>query len=588
MWIRLGRYNTLRNQILLVFITVMTIVLCFVGIMTYFIVSKILQDNAEKQIQQTAVEANGRMESLHQQIDLLTRQVATNSMIQQLLQDESQDKLATFQQRQALVRLSNEYLTYTNGINNLEIYSADNRKLIPLDGEALHKRINQSWISRADRAEGKLVWIGQDPKEPYYYLAIRRVSLIDRWFSNGGYIVLQINPNYFEFTETRLNNEYMILVDQNNKQITSNYNGDISPIIGEKEKTISLNGNDYMLIKQTSSITGWTLYILTPVDEVMSGITVLRAAILLSGVFGFLIFAFFAVLLSTMITKPIFRLTKTMKKASEGELTLNPDISSTIEINRLNESYNQLVENTNQLIRVVYEKEILKSHAELKALQSQINPHFLFNTLDAMYWSLDEKGEDELAETVLAMSELFRYTISNHNQDEWVTIRQEVEHVELYMQLMKMRFGERFTWTVSIPAELESVPIPKLLIQPIVENAILHGVGNKVGQGFVNVIVELSSNQGFVMISIVDTGPGMETEKINKIKSLLDTGKVSSLKGNGMALGNVNKRLNLYYRQHELNGINISSKVNEGTCVSFEIPINRSVLYAEKNDFNRG
>ncbi|WP_175638704.1 sensor histidine kinase [Metabacillus schmidteae] len=588
MWIRLGRYNTLRNQILLVFITVMTIVLCFVGIMTYFIVSKILQDNAEKQIQQTAVEANGRMESLHQQIDLLTRQVATNSMIQQLLQDESQDKLATFQQRQALVRLSNEYLTYTNGINNLEIYSADNRKLIPLDGEALHKRINQSWISRADRAEGKLVWIGQDPKEPYYYLAIRRVSLIDRWFSNGGYIVLQINPNYFEFTETRLNNEYMILVDQNNKQITSNYNGDISPIIGEKEKTISLNGNDYMLIKQTSSITGWTLYILTPVDEVMSGITVLRAAILLSGVFGFLIFAFFAVLLSTMITKPIFRLTKTMKKASEGELTLNPDISSTIEINRLNESYNQLVENTNQLIRVVYEKEILKSHAELKALQSQINPHFLFNTLDAMYWSLDEKGEDELAETVLAMSELFRYTISNYNQDEWVTIRQEVEHVELYMQLMKMRFGERFTWTVSIPAELESVPIPKLLIQPIVENAILHGVGNKVGQGFVNVIVELSSNQGFVMISIVDTGPGMETEKINKIKSLLDTGKVSSLKGNGMALGNVNKRLNLYYRQHELNGINISSKVNEGTCVSFEIPINRSVLYAEKNDFNRG
>ncbi|WP_368659018.1 sensor histidine kinase [Metabacillus halosaccharovorans] len=588
MWIKLGRYNTLRNQILLVFITVMTIVLCFVGIMTYFIVSTLLQDNAEKQIQQTAVEANGRMESLHQQIDLLTRQVATNSTIQQMLQDESQGKLASFQQRQALVRLSNEYLTYTNGINNLEIYSADNRKLIPLDGEALNKRISQSWISEADRAEGKLVWIGQDPNEPYYYLAIRRVSLIDRWFSKGGYIVLQINPNYFEFSETRLNNEYMILVDQNNKQISSNYNGDISPIIKEKEKTLTLNGSDFMLVKQTSSITGWTLYILTPVNEVMGGITVLRAAILLSGVFGFLIFSFFAVFLSTMITKPIFRLTKTMKKASEGELTLNPQISSTIEINRLNESYNQLVENTNELIQVVYEKEILKSHAELKALQSQINPHFLFNTLDAMYWSLDEKGEDELAETVLAMSELFRYTISNQKLDEWVTIKQELEHVELYMQLMKMRFGERFTWQVSIPSELETVPIPKLLIQPIVENAILHGVGNKVGSGFVHVIVELSSHPGYIKISVLDTGPGMETDTIKKIKGLLDKGKVSSLKGNGMALSNVNKRLNLYYKQHELNGINISSKRNEGTCVSFQIPINRGGAYAEKNNFNRG
>jgi len=588
MWVKLGRYNTLRNQILLVFITVMTIVLCFVGIMTYYIVSKLLQDNAEKQIQQTAVEANGRMESLHQQIDLLTRQVATNSTLQQLLHKELQGKLASFQQRQALVRLSNEYLTYTNGINTLEIYSADNRKLIPLDGEALHKRINQSWISEADRAEGKLVWIGQDPKEPDYYLAIRRVSIIDQWFSNGGYILIQINPNYFEFSEIRLNNEYMILVDQNKKQITSNYNGNISPIIEEKGTSLRLDESDFMLVKQSSSITGWTLYILTPVKEVMSGITVLRAAILLSGVFGFLIFSFSAVLLSTMITKPIFRLTKTMKKASEGELTLNPEVSSTIEINRLNESYNQLVENTNQLIQVVYEKEILKSQAELKALQSQINPHFLFNTLDAMYWSLDEKGEEELAESVLAMSELFRYTISHQNQDEWVTVKREIEHVELYMQLMKMRFGDRFTWSVNIPKEYGTVPIPKLLIQPIVENAILHGVGNKVGQGFVNVMVKSSSTPEFITIAVTDNGPGIELETINKIMNLLDTGKVSSLKGNGMALGNVNKRLNFYYKHHELNGIQLSSKFNGGTCVTFDIPINRGGAHDEKNNLDRG
>ncbi len=586
MWVKLGRYNTLRNQILLVFITVMIIVLFFVGIMTYNIVSTLLKDNAEKQMQQTAVEANGRMESLHQQIDLLTRQVATNSTVQQLLQDETLGQMASFQQRQALMRLGTEYLTYTNGINNLEIYSATNRKLIPLDGEALHKRINQSWIMEANRAEGKLIWIGQDPKEPDFFLAIRRVSLMDRWFSNGGYIVIQINPNYFEFSDTRLNNEYMILVDQNNKQITSNFDGDIAPIIAEKETTITLNGSDFMLVKQTSSVTGWTLYILTPVDEVMSGITILRAAILLSGAFGFLIFAFSAVLLSTMITKPIFRLTKTMKKAIEGELTLNPETSSTIEINRLNESYNQLVENTNQLIQVVYEKEILKSQAELKALQSQINPHFLFNTLDAMYWSLDEKGEEELAESVLAMSELFRYTISHQNQDEWVTIRREIEHVELYMQLMKMRFGDRFTWKVSIPLALEDVPIPKLLIQPIVENAILHGVGNKVGQGFVNVKVETSANPNYLTISVIDNGPGMEQETIDNIMSLLETGKVSSLKGNGMALGNVNKRLNLYYRHHEFSGINISSTINEGTYVTFEIPINRGGSYAEQNDLD--
>jgi two-component system sensor histidine kinase YesM len=578
MGIRLGKYNTLRNQILLVFLSVMVIVLCFVGIMTYNIVSSLLKNNAEKQIQQTAIEANGRMESLYQQIDMLTKQVATNSYVQQLLLAEKDGQTATFNERQALMQVGNTFQVYSNGINAFEIYSTNNRKLIPLDEEGLMNRVHHKWIEEADLAGGRLVWIGQDPKEPEFFLAIKRVSLMDRWFSNGGYVVVQIHAKYFEFTETSQDHKHMILVDQNNKEIISNYTGDIHPILSEKETMITLNGSDYMLIKQKSAITGWTLFILTPVSALMKGISVLRAAIILSGAFGFLIFVISSFLLSTMITRPILKLTKTMKRAEDGELTLNPEISSTIEITELNQTYNQLVEHTNHLIQVVYEKEIVKSQAELKALQSQINPHFLFNTLDALYWSLDEKGEEDLAESVIAMSELFRYTISNQNQDEWVTIKQELEHVELYMQLMKMRFGERFTWSVSIPTDFEQVKIPKLLIQPIVENAILHGVGNKVGQGFVMVNVEPSTVNNNLVISVNDNGPGMDEGKIEKIMELIDTGKVSSMKGNGMAIANVNKRLQLYYKDYEINRINICSEVNKGTCFTFEVPINGGII----------
>ncbi|MGM0873187.1 MAG: cache domain-containing sensor histidine kinase [Bacillota bacterium] len=578
MRIRLGKYNTLRNQILLIFLSVMVIVLCFVGIMTFNIVSSLLKNNAETQIQQTAIEANGRMESLHQQIDMLTRQVATNTYVQQLLLDEKEGQDANFNERQALMRVGNTFQVYSNGINAFEIYSTNYRKLIPLDEEGLFNRVHHKWIEEADRAAGKLVWIGQDPKEPEYFLAIRRVSLMDRWFSNGGYLVVQINAKYFEFTETSQDHESMILVDQNKKQITTNYDGNIRPILSEKETMITINGNDYMLVKQKSAITGWTLYILTPISALMKGISVLRAAIILSGAFGFLIFVISSFLLSTMITRPILKLTKTMKRAEDGELTLNPEISSTIEINELNNTYNQLVENTNHLIQVVYEKEIVKSQAELKALQSQINPHFLFNTLDALYWSLDEKGEDDLAESVIAMSELFRYTISNQNQDEWATIKQELEHVEMYMQLMKMRFGDRFTWSVNISSDYENVKIPKLLIQPIVENAILHGVGNKVGQGFVKVIIEPSKDNSNLVILVKDNGPGMEKETFEKIMSSIELGKVSSMKGNGMAIANVNKRLQLYYKEHEINRIAIYSEVNVGTCFTFEVPINGGIF----------
>ncbi|OAS86828.1 MULTISPECIES: cache domain-containing sensor histidine kinase [Metabacillus] len=579
MRLRLGKYNTLRNQILFVFLSVMVIVLCFVGIMTYNIVSSLLKNNGEKQIQQTAIEANGRMESLYQQIDMLTKQVATNSYVQQLLLSEKQGQYANFIERQALMQVGNTFQVYSDGINAFELYSTNYRKLIPLDEDGLFHRVDNRWIEAADQAEGKLVWIGKDPNEPEFFLAIRRVSLMDRWFTNGGYLLVQIHAKYFEFTETSKDHgEYMILVDQNNKAITSNYKGEIGPIISKNETMISFNGNDYMLVKQKSSITGWTLHILTPVSTIMEGISVLRAAIILSGAFGFLIFVICSVFLSTMITNPILKLTKTMKKSEGGELTLNPEIASTIEINELNQTYNHLVEHTNHLIQVVYEKEIVNSQAELKALQSQINPHFLFNTLDALYWSLDEKGEDELADSVIAMSELFRYTISSHNQDEWVTLKQELEHVEMYMQLMEMRFGERFTWSVDIPSDYESVKIPKLIIQPIVENAILHGVGNKHGKGFVTVSVKPSPSTSNLIILVKDNGPGMDQVTIDKIMTKIEAGKVTSLKGNGMAIANVNKRLQLYYKEYEISRIAINSIVNEGTCFTFEVPINGGIF----------
>jgi len=154
-----------------------------------------------------------------------------------------------------------------------------------------------------------------------------------------------------------------------------------------------------------------------------------------------------------------------MKHAIEGELVTNPDTSSTLEIMELNHTFNQMVENTNYLIQVVYEKEIMRSRTELEALQAQINPHFLYNMLNALYWSLIEK--EEIAENVVAMSDLFRYTISHPKKDDWVTVGEELEQIERYMKLMKMRFGNRLIWRITAEEKILKVKIPKLIIQPL-------------------------------------------------------------------------------------------------------------------------
>ncbi|WP_198135356.1 sensor histidine kinase [Alkaliphilus metalliredigens] len=536
--------------------------------------SSLLKSNAEIQIQETTIQVSERVDTLYRQIDIISRQVITDSYVQQLLLDEVEGKTASFDQRQALMQVVNRYQAYSDGIHSFELYLRDYKRIFPLNGMVLPSRVDEKWIEQAKDAKGKLVWIGRDPKDPNLYLGIRQVSLIDRWFSNGGYLLTRIDENYFRLkdeSKTGKDNEYMVIVDQKNSPVFSNYYGDIEEIVMENQKNVNINEANYIVVKKKSALTGWTAVILTPVNTLMNGLSVLRAAIIFSGIAGFSIFFFFSFILSIMITRPILNLIRTMQIAKLGGLKPIAESASTVELVELNKTYNQLVENTNHLMEVVYEKELCLRQAELKALQAQINPHFLYNTLEALYWSLEEKGE-ELAEVVVAMSDLFRYTISGPKvEQEWVLVKEELEHVERYLQVMKMRFGDRLTWYVSSPSDC-NVKIPKLLIQPLVENAILHGVGNKNGQGTVSVIVEDFKLHSRLVIKVIDDGPGIEVDALYSIMQSLKFGRVASIKEKGMAIANVHKRLKLYYKDDEGSGLSIESKVNQGTCVTFEIP----------------
>ncbi|WP_044748187.1 cache domain-containing sensor histidine kinase [Bacillus alveayuensis] len=575
MWLKekLKRLNTLRNQILVVFLFVMIIVLLFVGIMTFHLVSTLLKNNAEGQIRQTAIQASGRLEALYKQLDTLTNQVATDTYVQQLLLKESNGYSLGFSERQNLMQVVNSFQTYSDGIHSFELYTSNYKRVFPLNEMDLVKRIGILSIEQADKAKGKMVWLGQDPRSPNTFLAVRQIRLMDRWFSPGGYLLVRINRDYFQiadFNNYKMKKQgYILLVDRDLNPIFSNFKGDISDVLHAQQRTIQQKGKEYMVIKQPSPLTGWVLVIVTPVEVLTDGLSILKNAIILSGAFGFLIFFVFSFFLSTMVTKPILRLTKAMQRGRDGELRPSPSISSTIEINELNDTYNALVENINYLIQVVYEKELVRSRTELKALQAQINPHFLFNTLDALYWSLAEKDE-ELAQFVLNMSELFRYTISSSKGDEWVTIREELEHIRRYMEIMKLRLGDRLVWNIAAPAECFDIQIPKLLIQPLVENAVLHGVGNKIGQGSVLITVEELEDCSDLVIKVVDDGPGMDTHTIQEIEQLLNKKEFSSFKGSGMALANVNRRLQLYYGEDRK--LLIYSELGKGTCLSLKIP----------------
>lgn len=576
------KVNTLRNQMLVGFLVVMLIILVFVGGITFHSVSKLLKNNAEKHIQQTAVQANGRLEGILEQINSLTTLVSTNEYVQQLLLRDIEGQPATFAERQALPPIINLVQMYTEGIKSVELYNKDGARLYPLDETSLRDKVSEDWITMATRKEGSLVWFGIDPLDSTALLAIRQISLIDRHFMTGGYLLIRSDRGKFAMNDSlsveEAKRETVLLLTSDGQLITSNddtISQKTAAMLAEREgdQVASIGKESFVVVKQRSSVTGWILLILTPVNVITEGISVLRATIVVSAIMGTILFTLLSFFLSTLITRPVFKLIKAMRGTSLGILKSTENVSSTMEIQELNYSYNKMIDNINELIQLVYEKEISRSQTELKALQAQINPHFLFNTLDVLYWSLMDKDEDQLAGYVVAMSDLFRYTIVGPNKEGWVKLSEELEHVQRYLLIMKMRFEERLDWEIEVPPELGDVELPKLLLQPLVENAILHGVESKIEPGRVRLKVARDGER--ITITVEDDGVGMDEDKLRSLIEELESGKVTSSKDSGIGIANVQRRLQLFFsgKDEQSAVMDIDSRKGVGTRINIQIPV---------------
>lgn len=568
----LRAFNTLRNQILFGFLLVMTVVLAIVGWLTYDSVSTLLTNNSETHIRQTAVQAGGQLNALIEQVDTFTLQIVTDSRVQELMLREASGRPAGFVERQALMPIVQRAQDFISGVQSVELFNLRYERLFPLGEKQLDQQVAPEWIRMADERKGALVWIGAVPDEDAL-LAIRSVRLMKQWFSPGGYLLVKIRKDYFAPLFMNPAAGMMVLADQRGALVTGNVKSvpDLSALLQSDRQTVVIDRQEYVMVKKPSAVTGWTLLILTPVARLDEGVRALRNALLVSAAAGAALFLALSFMLSTMITRPLRKLIRTMRSARLGVLKPASATSSNREINELNHTYNRMVNHINELIRAVYEKEILQSQTEIRALQAQINPHFLFNTLETLYSSLEEKGEEELADLVMAMARLFRYTISRPGDDEWVTLREELEQVERYLHIMQARLGSRLVWRIEADPAALAVRIPKLTVQPLVENAIQHGIEPKIGPGEIVIRAGFADDGSRLNVSVRDNGAGMTEERLAEIRERLQDGRLVSGKGKGLGLVNVHRRIRLHCGGDS--GLLLSSKPGEGTVSGFTLPV---------------
>ncbi len=282
---------------------------------------------------------------------------------------------------------------------------------------------------------------------------------------------------------------------------------------------------------------------------------------------GFLI-GLYPVLLvvSNIVSKPLYTLRVAMENFMQGDFSQKVEVMTQDEVGEASACFNRMVDDIRELIDKNYVLAIKERESELDTLQAQINPHFLYNTLDSLYWKATESGNDEIAEDILSLSQLFRLVLNRG--DGIVTVRTEAELLERYLHIQKMRFGKRLAYEISLEQEILEEEIPKLILQPFVENAIVHGFESAEGSYKLSVIGIVKDKK--MIFRIIDTGVGMSGEQLEAIWEKADARKYASQRIGRYAIRNVKERLELIY--HENYELQIDSRVGCGTTVVVVVP----------------
>jgi len=332
---------------------------------------------------------------------------------------------------------------------------------------------------------------------------------------------------------------------------------------------ISLSGKDYQVVSVGMDRTGWTMVSLTPLSYLNQSMYQTLMLIILAVAAVLLIMIVSLNLILKKVVRPIIDLKKYMDLADEGNLTVGVEIQSRDETGMLARSFNKMLGRIDVLMKQVVVEQEEKRKYELQALQAQINPHFLYNTLDSIIW-MAEMNNPNVVPMTEALAKLFRISLNKGN--ELISIVDEFEHVRNYLIIQSMRYNNKFDYDITIADEIRYCKTIKLIVQPVVENSIYHGMKEKPEKGRIS-IAAFRKNDCLV-ITVIDDGMGMDDQMCGKIMS--QDAPASKKGGSGIAVKNVNERIRLHFGNQY--GLSYSSIKGKGTIATLVLPIIETII----------
>ncbi|WP_028610665.1 sensor histidine kinase [Paenibacillus harenae] len=440
------------------------------------------------------------------------------------------------------------------------------------------ERLNQFKTMTAVN-QGGMTWIAPGGKDQSLIAAREVRSFQQLKLDNIGTLALRIDMNklFSDFAKGMNSNDARLIIMEDKQAIypeASEFPIErLNEITGrEGYEIISTDGKKYFVTYMASTKTEWTYFTLIPFDSIFDRVVKVKNTIIIIFIVLFVAILLVAVGFANGITEPIERLNAKMKKVQLGNFDYADEPGDRAlamdEAGQMHRNFRIMVERINELIHENYVKQLTIRDTEFKALQAQINPHFLYNTLESINWSAKLSNQTHISQMVEALGSLLRTSINQ--KEPLIPISQELEIIGHYVTIQKYRFEERLDFHIDVPDMLLTCRIPKLSLQPLVENAINYGLEQMIDT--CSIKIHAYTDQELLFITVQDNGPGME---ISFVEQLLG-GQVKT-KGSGLGLKNIEDRIKLLYG--EAYGLSVESAPNEGTKVILMLPY-------EKRDFH--
>jgi two-component system sensor histidine kinase YesM len=560
-----------RKMIILMMFILVGVVILIEGVI-YNVSIPLQMKSAMNENTQEVKYISDRLDLAISNTDWFMNSLTMDAEVQQILKtpysSSLEEHLLNFDLEQAL---NSKSILATDKIENIFIYDTQKYRgsiLNSHDFDNGYLRLNKELYN----SEGNIHWKVDDGKV-YINRAIRdrkALRLI-------GYMTVSLNLGYFQEMINTATNRYTFIVNENGQLMMGNKHAsevDFAQVM-EKAQGLKQNRSEIItiaplgkaiVVANTSHFTLWSTISIVPLSHVAPETRLIAKWIIGIGIVGVVIGTLITWISFQHLMRPLEELIRVMKQVDQDNFDIQVNIPQNDEFGRLGKSFNRMMTKINYLVSEVYIKEISRKEAEYKALKAQINPHFLYNTLETIRYLAEFDEKEKIMTITISLGRLFKASIDNKN--DYSSVRDELVYIDAYLKIQNTRFQDKVDVYMNVDDVIMEYRIPRFILQPLVENAFVHGLENKIGKG--SLMIKGWADQETIHFQIQDDGIGMTQETLDQLFRTDRTAQEEK-KGTGTGFLNVHKRIKMLYG--DAYGLTVQSSPNVGTIVKAQMPI---------------